>query len=79
MAGFRLQEHFKSKLLFPAWAALGGTLGLEFLQLNPVFYKPLYNCSFLPSREPWLFHCTAAFTVHIPGCKLPLGSLKWDP
>ena len=48
----RLQaaKHFKSELLFPAWAALRGAAGLEFLQLQLLFYKPVYNSSFLFSR-----------------------------
>lgn len=49
---FQAVQHFKSELLFPAWAALRGAVGLEFLQLKLMFYKPVYNCSFLFSRGP---------------------------
>lgn len=79
MAGFGLKKCFTSELLFPAWSAPREAAGLEFLQLQIVFYKPVYDCSFLFSREPQLLNSTALFTICIPGCKLPLVRLKQEP
>lgn len=61
-------KHFKSELREAA--------GLELLQLKLVFYKPVYNCSFLFSRGQYLLNCTAVLAIYIPGYEFFLVHLK---
>lgn len=50
MAGSRLQEHFKSELLFPARAALGGDTGSGVPATKPGVLQARLQLFFPPSK-----------------------------